>query len=236
MKSPSKTIPHALAAMLLTGAMGAAQIPRLCNTGQTAKNFAGCTGALVSPNPLGGGPNRDGNWWVSYPHPISGAEARDPCSLKLISAYVDTPNAAWLPNSASTASEWITPYDGEDDRQAGYYVYATFFPISDSPSPIGFTINGQLASDNATVGIYLGTPAGVTSCPLVSGQSFPVNPASLESGDSQQWWPFSFTNPEPLAVASPAVLYFVVRNGHTPDGGSPTGLRVEFFPTSSFQY
>jgi len=62
LRTQSKTIPHALAAMLLVGTIAAAQIPRLCNTGQTAKTFAGCTGALVPPNPPGGGTNRDGNW------------------------------------------------------------------------------------------------------------------------------------------------------------------------------
>lgn len=228
---------QALGAMLLFSTAGTAQIPRLCNTGQTAKTFAACTGALVPPNPSGGGTNRDGNWWVAYPWPSTLSEAQNPCSLKFISAYVDTPNAAWLPNSASTASEWITPYNGENDRPAGYYVYLTFLPISDSPSPVGFTINGRLASDNPTVGIYLGTPAGVTSCPLVSSQMFPVNPEG--QGDSQQWWTFSFTNPEPIAVASPAALYFVVRNttdDQLPNGASPTGLRVEFSSTSTFQY
>jgi hypothetical protein len=154
--------------------------------------FGGCDAALRAP---------------------AASEAQNPCSLKSINAFVDAPNAAWLPNSASTASEWITPYDGENDRPAGYYVYATFFPIPDSPAPTGFIINGQLASDNPTVGICLGTPAGVSSRPLVSGQSFPVNPAGVGSRDSQQWWPpFSFTK-----------------------GASPTGLRVEFFSTSSFQ-
>jgi hypothetical protein len=225
--------------MLLFSTAGTAQIPRLCNTGQTAKNLAGCSGVLVPPNPTGGGANRDGNWYVAYPYPLTLAESQNPCSLKFIRSFVDTPNAPWLPNSASTASEWTTPYDGEGGRAAGYYVYLTFLPIGDSPAPTGFTINGQLASDNSTVAIYLGTPAGADNCSLVSGQPFPVNPAGQGDGDFQQWWPFSFTNSQPLAVASPAALYFVVQNtydGNLPNGASPTGLRVEFFPTSTFQF
>ena len=233
----SKAIPPALAAMLLFGASATAEIPRLCNTGQTAKTFAGCTGELVTPNPPGGGPQRDGNWYVAYPYPSTLSEAQNPCTLGYIKSFVDTPNAAWLPNSASIASEWTTPYNGEGARAAGYYVYLTFFPIGDSPAPTGFTINGQLASDDATVAIYLGTPAGADNCILVAGQSFPVNPAGSGGSDSQQWWPFSFTNSGPFAVASPAALYFVVKHPldpGSPNGTSPTGLRVEFFSTSTF--
>jgi len=238
LRTQSKTIPHALAAMLLFGTIATAQIPRLCNTGQTAKNIGACSGVLVTPNPTGGGPQRDGNWYVAYPYPSTLSEAQNPCTLGYIKSFVDTPNAAWLPNSASAASEWITPYDGEGERAAGYYVYLTFFPIPDSPAPTGFTINGRLASDDATVAIYLGTPAGADNCALVAGQTFPVNPADSGSSDFQQWWPFSFTNPGPFAVASPAALYFVVANPidrDLPNGASPTGLRVEFFSTSTFQ-
>ncbi|MGA2591002.1 MAG: hypothetical protein ABSH32_13870 [Bryobacteraceae bacterium] len=229
---------QALGAMLLFSTAGTAQIPGLCNTGQTLKNIGGCTGVLVPPNPTGGGTHRDGNWTMAYPYPVTLSESQDPCSLRYIHSWVDTPNAAWLPNSASTASEWITPYDGEDYRRAGYYVYATVFPIPDSPAPTSFTINGQLASDNPTIAIYFQTPAAGGNCQLVSGQAFPVNPAGVGNSDFQQWWPFSFTNSQPLAVASPAVLFFVVQNpydGSFPNGASPIGLRVEFFSTSTFQ-
>jgi len=222
-----------LGAALLFSSAGSAQIPRLCNTGQTGKNIDECTGELVTPNPVGGGPERDGNWFVAYPYPSSLTEAQNPCTLRYIKSFVDTPNPAWLPNSISTASEWTTPHNGEGDRAPGYYVYLTFFPIPDSPAPKGFTINGQLASDNATVAIYLGTPAGANNCALVSGQSFPVNPGGSGDSDFEQWWPFSVSNTQPLAVASPAALFFVVENGPR-HSGSPTGLRVEFFPTSSF--
>lgn len=218
-----------------------AQIPGLCNTGQTAKSAAGCTGALVTPNPPGGGPTRDGNWLIAHPYPSNATTASNPCALKYERTWVDSPNGAWLPNSSSTASEWITPEASEDNQHNGYYVYATTFPVPDSvnggAAPTAFTINGRLASDNATVDIYLETPAGSGTCLLVSGQTFPVNPAGQLSSDFQQWWPFSFTNSQTLAVASPALLYFVVQNYYDPnvsDGESPTGLRVEFLSTSSF--
>jgi hypothetical protein len=144
-----------------------------------------------------------------------------------------------MPDSASTASEWITPFDGENNQSPGFYVYETLFQIPDSPAPSSVIINGQLASDNAVVAIYLAMPAGNASCDLVSGQAFPVNPGGQQSGDFTQWWPFSFTNSQQLVYASPAALYFVVRNPYDPNGpsgASPTGLRVEFFSSSGFQY
>jgi hypothetical protein len=223
--------------MLFFTTAGLAQIPGLCNTGETHKFLTGCTGALVTPNPTGGGPNLDGNWSVVYVHPAQASVSADPCVRGLVSAWVDTPNPAWMPNSASTASEWITPFDGENNQNPGFYVYVTYFPIPDAPAPTSFTINGQLASDNAVVGIFLATPAGIRACYPVSGQSFPVNPPGQGSSDFTQWWPFSFTNSQPLAVASPAALYFVVINPYdlsVPNGASPTGLRVEFFSTSTF--
>jgi hypothetical protein len=227
---------YALGTALFFTTAGLAEIPGLCNTGEGPKTLAGCTGSLVTPNPPGGGANRDGNWAITY---LTASQAsNDPCVRKLVQAWVDTPNSLWLPNSVSTASEWITPFDGENDQKAGYYVYVTFFPVPDSPAPTGFTINGQLASDNPTVAIYLATPAGNPSCSLVSGQTFPVNPPGQGHSDFSQWWPFSFTNTQILAVASPAALYFVVHNPYDPTGGpngsSPTGLRVEFFSISAF--
>jgi hypothetical protein len=223
-----------LGVIFLFSATAAAEIPGLCNTGQTRKNFGGCTGALVTPNPAGGGTQRDGNWEMAYPYPATDAEAQNPCALQYIRTWVDTPFFLWLPNGASSASEWISPYDGESDRPVGSYVYATTFQIPDAQS---FTINGQLASDNATVAIYLQTPAAGGACYLVSGQTFPVNPGTNQDNDFEQWWPFTITNTQPLAVEFPAVLFFVVQNQYDPsnaDGASPSGLRVEFFSTSKF--
>jgi hypothetical protein len=98
--------------------------------------------------------------------------------------------------------------------------------------PTGVTINGQLASDNATFAIYLESPANTAECSLVTGQSFPVNLAGHGAGDFERWWDFSFTNSLPITPGAAAFLYFVVQNPLS--GASPTGLRVEFFPTSTF--
>lgn len=111
-------------------------------------------------DPVGGGHNHDGNWALAYPYPSALSVGHGPCSLTTwVRAWVDTPNAAWLANGASTASEWITPHDGESDLPAGWYVYVTRFSVpSVLPGggvPTGVTINGRLASDNPTYGFYL---------------------------------------------------------------------------------
>ena len=53
-----------------------AEIAGLCNTGQTHVNPLGCTGQMVTPNPPGGGPNRDGNWELAS-FPLSNAPGRE---------------------------------------------------------------------------------------------------------------------------------------------------------------
>src|SRR5580692_11790500 len=115
----TKAVLQSLAAMVLFATLAAAQIPNLCDTGQTEATPSAC------------------------------------------------------------ASEWVTPYDGDHDA-AGWYVYRTTFPVPPVlPSgavSAGVTINGQLASDNATVAIYLESPANSGKCSLVSGQALPVNP------------------------------------------------------------
>jgi hypothetical protein len=242
LKTQSKTILQALAAMLLFATMAAPQITGLCNTGQTSKTISGCTGVLVTPNPTGGGPNRDGNWQLAYPYPSILSDTHGPCDLKgFVKAWVDTPDIAWLPNSVSSASEWITPYDGAGpDNAAGWYVYRTAFHV---PSllpggivPTGLTINGQLASDNATYAIYLENPADSGSCSLVSGLPVPINPAGSTFSDFDQWWPFSFTNSVAIIPGTNAYLYVVVLNLYDEQTGGPsnTGLRVEFFASSAF--
>ena len=231
-----KTLPQAVVAILVGSSLAAAQISGLCNSGQTAKTSSGCTGVLVNPNPTGGGPNRDGNWSLAYP--TRGSVT--PCQLSFVPAWVDTPNGGWLANSASTASEWITPFDGENNQHFGWYVYVTSFPVPATlPGggvPTGVTINGQLASDNPTAVIFLESPAGSGACTVVSGQTFPVNPAGNGGSDFQQWWPFAFTNSTAIMPGSNANLYFVVANFYNSccGGSSPTGLRVEFFASSTF--
>jgi len=227
-------IMNVLAAMLLFATIAAAQIPGLCNTGETTKTALGCSGILVTPNPTGGGSNRDGNWQLAYPSATVG-----PCSLKgFTRAWVDTPNGGWLPNSVSAASEWITPYDGEGNMAAGFYVYRTVFHVPavlpGGVVPTGASISGRLVSDNATYGFYMGNLADA-SCAFVTGLPVPINP----NGGLQisQWWDFSFTNPIAITPGSDLLLYVLVQNyydSQLPDGISPTGLRVEFFPTSTF--
>lgn len=239
---PIEVITKALAAMLLFVGMAAAQIPGLCNTGQTTATSAGCTGVLVTPNPTGGGPNRDGNWGLTY-RPL-GAD-HNACLLPadgFVYAWVDTPISSWLPNSVSTASRWITRYDGESNVPEGWYAYKTAFHVPrvlpGGAVPTGVIINGQVASDNATFTIYLESPANSDTCALVSGQHFPVN--TYNGATFQEWWPFSFTNSLAITPGADAYVYFVVENEPCPAGcggpgdASATGLRVEFFASSAF--
>jgi hypothetical protein len=231
---------QAFAAILLFAGTAAAQITGLCNTGQTSKTISGCTGVLVTPNPGGGGSNRDGNWQLAYPYPSTLSPTHGPCDLRsFVKAWVDTPDVLWLSNGVSSASEWITPYDG-DNSAAGWYVYRTAFHL---PSllpggivPTGLTINGQLASDNATYAIYLESPADSGSCSLVSGLPVPINPAGSTFSDFDEWWPFSFTNSVAIIPGTNAYLYVVVLNLNDEQTGGPsnTGLRVEFFASSAF--
>ena len=140
-----------------------------------------------------------------------------------------------FPNN--TVSEWISPYDGEGNRPIGWYVYATSFPVPpvlpNGSVPTGVTINGQFASDNTTFFIYMRSPAGSEKCSLVSGAPFPVNPdEGAGQVDQNQWWPFSVKNELDITAGADAILYFVVLN--TTANPTPTGLIVEFFPTSTF--
>jgi len=101
---------------------------------------------------------------------------------------------------------------------AGYYLYATSFPVpsmlAGGSAPTGVTIADQLASDSDTAAVYLQSPAGAGACSLVSGQIFPVNPVPPPPGTGgtyfSQWWPFSFTNSQPQIPGTSAILYFVV--------------------------
>lgn len=233
---PFKAITNMLAALLLFAGVAAAQIPGLCNTGETIKTALGCTGVLVTPNPSGGGPNRDGNWVLAYPYPSALSATVGPCSLKgFIRAWVDSPNIGWLPNSVSSASEWAMPYDGEVNERQGWFVYRTSFPVphvlSSGGVPTGLTINGQLTSDNQTYAIYLESPANSGICSPVNGQTFPVNPGD---GEFERWWSFSVTNSVPITSGAFAYLYVVVLNAPSDGEPNPTGLRVEFFTTSSY--
>jgi hypothetical protein len=231
-----KTITPAVTVMLVFATIATAQIPGLCNTGQTAKTVLGCTGVLVTPNPTGGGSTRDGNWLLAYPYPVTLSETTGPCELKsFVRAWVDTPNPAWISNDASSASEWITPFDGETNGTAGWYVYLTTFHVPSRLTgggvPTGLTINGRLTSDNATYALFMGSPADGGSCAVVKGLPAPINP----NGPTQltQWWDFSFTKSIALTPDSDLLLYFLVQN-YPITTANPTGFRAEFFSTSTF--
>jgi hypothetical protein len=226
---------YAFAAMLVFASVAGAQIPGLCDTGQTAKTVLGCTEVLVTPNPTGGGPNRDGNWLLAYPYPTTLSPTTGPCELKsFVRAWVDTPNSGWLANDASSASEWIMPFDGETNGAAGWYVYVTTFHVPSRLTggvvPTGLTINGRLTSDNSTYAFFMGSPAGGGSCAVVKGLPVPIDPPDSEF---DRWWDFSFTNPIAITPDSDLLLYFLVQN--SPDANpNPTSFRAEFFSTSAY--
>ncbi len=223
-------------AAALFAVAAAAQIPGLCNTGETPKTALGCSGVLVAPNPPGGGPNRDGNWEIADPYPSTLSTTLGACALKsFVSAWVDTPVAGgWIPNS--TASEWITPYNGEGNLTSGWYAYATAFHVPvvlpGGVAPKGVIINGRLASDNSTYSFALASVAEGGSCAVPKGLPIPINPGTLPGDDSEKWTDFSFTSPVAITPGSDLLLYVVVQNAYS--APSPTGLRVEFLATSSF--
>jgi hypothetical protein len=229
---------YTLVGVFLLSVAADAQITGLCNTGQTAQTASGCTGDLVTPNPTGGGPNRDGNWWLAYPYPTGLSPTLGPCGLKEFTrAWVDTPVLqasfdSWLPNDVSSASEWITPYDGEGNQPSGWFVYLTGFHVPrELPTgivPSGLTINGRLASDNETYGFVLASRAEGGSCGLAEGLPTPI-PDQFNS-----WTNFSFTNPIPITPDSDVILYVLVINSRSTGNPNATGLRVEFFDTSAF--
>lgn len=223
-----------IAASVLFTAAAAAQIPDLCNSGETAKTALGCTGVFVPPNPLGGGPHRDDNWELAFPYPSPHA---DVCALgDFVRAWVDSANPNWFPDSVSPASEWITPYDGEISKPAGSYIYRTTFHVPlvlrGGARPTSVTIDGRLASDNQTFGFYMRNPAD-GSCAFVPGLPVPINPDYSYT----QWSNFSFINPIAITPGSDLLLYVRVDNSYDDGhvlGSSPTGFRIEFFSTSSF--
>jgi hypothetical protein len=140
-----------------------------------------------------------------------------------------------VPNSGSSASEWITPYAGETSIASGWYVYATKFRV---PSilprgivPTSVTLNGRISSDNATFAFYMQSPASTATCSMVTGLPVPI---TSETGYTQ-WTDFSFNYP--VTAGAEATLFVVVSNQYDTEGtggDSPSGLRVEFFDSSSF--
>jgi hypothetical protein len=224
-----------MAAIQLFAPLATAAVNGLCNTGQTPRTASQCTGVLATPNPQGGGPARDGGWALAYPFPSLLSADHGPCQLvNFVPAWVDTPNSDWLPNSASLASEWITPYAGETNIAAGWYVYGIKFPVpSELPGgivPTSVTISGQLSSENATIRMYLRSPAKSGTCSTVT-LPVPIN----SDLDWNKWVDFIFTQPvSPGADADLLVLVLNEWNTGLANGTSPAGLRIEFFPSSEF--
>jgi len=232
---PYPLLLFAFASTSLFTSTATAEIKGLCNTGDSRQTASGCTGVLVTPNPTGGGPSRDGNWGLAYPYPTTLSSTFGPCDLKeFIWAWVDTPLSAWLPNSASAESEWITPYDGEGNQPQGWYIYLTGFHVPavlpGGIVPTGVTINGRLASDNSTYGFVLASRANGGSCGFVDGLPVPIN----YTEQFRQWTSFSFTSPIAITPDSDLFLYVLVYNGVFNGSPNATGLRVEFFDTSAF--
>ena len=228
-----------LAATVLFAAFGAAEIPDLCNTGETPRTLSGCSHVLVTPNPTGGGHNRDGSWAIAYPYPSALAPIVGPCQLSYIRAWVDTPllqapSDSWLPNSASTASEWITPFDGEGNQSQGWFIYRAGFHVplflTGGVVPKGLIINGRLASDNQTYAFALASPVHGGSCALVEGLPVPIN----QAGQYSEWTSFSFASPIAIVPDSDLFLYVLVYNDASNGSPNATGLRIEFSGDSTF--
>lgn len=227
-----------IVAALLFSAVALAQIPGLCNTGEATRTRLGCSGVLVIPNPTGGGPNRDGNWEIAFPYPSNILTPKNACDLGFVPAWVDTPLLqqpidSWLPNDVSTASEWITPFDGEGNQPQGWFIYRTNFRVPlvlpSGIAPKGFVIHGRIASDNQTYAFALTGLKYSDSCALVEGLPAPINPAQYGA-----WTNFSFTNPTAIIPGSDVFLYALVYNARSTGDPNATGLRVEFFDTSAY--
>ena len=144
------------------------------------------------------------------------------------------PFDSWLPNSASTASEWITPFDGEGNQPQGWFIYLTEFHVPlvlpGGIVPKGLVINGRLASDNQTYGFVLASAARGGSCALVEGLPAPIN----LNEEFSQWANFSFTSPIAITPDSDVFLYVLVYNAVSNGDPNATGLRVEFFDLSTY--
>jgi hypothetical protein len=220
----SKTIPHALQAMLWLAMAAAAQthIPAtgLCNTGLTPASplpYGCATSIPVTPvNPTSGGPSVDGNWELAVPYPSVpyNLPFTDPCTRTTFGpAWVDAPVNTWL-NSDDGHSQWITP--AAVNSPSGWYIYRTSVPIPPAGSSGGdytLAVTGRLLGDDMVSAIYLQTPASDPS-----GCSVVTLPAPL---GWTTWSPFTFATR--VVPSTSANLYFMVYNA-----GNATGLRVEF--------
>lgn len=198
LRTESKTILHALAAMLLFATLATAQtkIPAtgLCNTGLTPASPLpkSCTTStpVIPVNPESGGPSLDGNWQLATPYPSAAYNqpAPNPCLLPTFGpAWVDAPWPNWF-NPDDGLSQWITPEVEGPVAAGGWYIYRTAFRVPPKlPNYSGYVLNvsGQGMVDDHSVAIAMENPAGQPgSCSLVSQTEF--------SGDTA-WIPISFS-------------------------------------------
>jgi hypothetical protein len=227
MQTRSKTIPHALQAMLLCAAAAAAQnnIPAtgLCNTGLTPAGpppYGCATSIPVTPvNPLSGGPSVDGNWQLAAPYPSVAYDlkAPDPCTLSAFGpAWVETPNAGWL-SPDDGHSQWISPE--AENSVGGWYIYRTGVPIP--PAETGgviytLAVTGRVLGDDMATAIVVENPASDPSTCRVVTLPAPLGWAV--------WSPFSFA--AKVVPGTSAYVYFMVYN--VSSTANATGLRVEF--------
>ena len=203
----------AIAGVLVLAAMSATlafanniPIPGLCSTGMNS----GCTGTAT----IG---SIDPNWSLATPYPSSPSGQPLPASpwnLTYGSAYVNSPNGFWLPNSST--SQWITPQN--ENYLGGNYVYATSFTIPTGYDPATASISGFWTSDNEGIEVWLNHQQ-ITGFPLAG------------PGDSNI--PFAFTIDSSDATFQSGVntLYFEIRNrgtGGSDNNPTDTGIRVEF--------
>lgn len=207
-------------------ALGQTPIPAtgLCNTGLTPASPLplGCTTSVpVTPvNPDTGGPSVDGNWQLATPYPSAAytAEAPDPCSLSFGSAWVDAPEADWIPNDS--VSQFIMPENVTS--VGGWFVYRTAIPIPNIQSNAAYYIlkvAGRILVDDNAIAIFLQDggprPASCTAIAL---------PPPVTSG-WQAWNPIQFSTS--VTPGTTAYLYFVDFNSGG-DSPNPTALRLEF--------
>jgi hypothetical protein len=178
-----------MAAFLCAGSAQAAAILGLYNTGVQSGGAGWGAGAGQKP-----GNGADLHWDLDVsPQAFTG----NPIA------------AAWISNSTSLASRWITPKPNGvtsfDPATPVVYTYSTSFDLSGfDPATASFA--GRFAADNTVDSIFLnGTQIG-------SGGSF------------SDWSEFAASTG---FVSGLNTLEFVVRN-FAQDGGNPTGLRVEF--------
>jgi hypothetical protein len=125
----------------------------------------------------------------------------------------------WMPNSASAASQWISPkadYESMSGDLPGTYLFQTTFEIPVGFDPLSSWLTFRAAVDNQVKEVWLnGNPLGFLYADV------PVTESSFHQ------WSGSFHVAGGF-VAGQNELTFQVLNGGDGTYGNPAGLRVEF--------